>query len=182
MKRDIIYYLDKLREAIFYDNTSGDARIHFSMADFQNLANVLKITKYVNNTSEALDRVKDMVSGHLDKEFTFVLYGWTPDFNDGEPCVHEQRLVINGFDDNGYNQELWDKLRKEYPAKEDYYTVEGLVRSAFEKTVKTLGLHKLFSYPPCLLDLLGTNWRIEGEVYGNGQEPKLVILDYDPGY
>ena len=69
------------------------------------------------------------VSKDLEK---LVIRGYTPSFNDGEPCVHSQdyNFVINSFFTEGYDLDSGDESEEECPLKPlELEVVKELVNS-----------------------------------------------------
>ena len=89
------------------------------------------------------------------------LIGYTPDFNDGDPCVHNQKpVILNGFDE--WNNEEGDP--------------ESQLPKNISRPIKVLlnSIDKLFNIA------FGTNWELHA--WRDADTLKWDIEDYDCGW
>lgn len=104
---------------------------------------------------------------------SIVVIGYTPGFNDGEPCTHGQRdPYLNGRDE--YDDDAPDVFT------EDGESDEMVEEPVLDAKAKSLVLDILAGMADLLEDAFGTNWAIRVKRTDNG-----VVFeqeDYDCGY
>ena len=95
---------------------------------------------------------------------TLRLIGYTPYFNDGDPCVHRQReVILNGH--SRYGEEDEENLAGPKPERAVFSKVDTLLNKMF----------KVFN------EGFDTNWQIDVKKNDDGSF-SWTLSDYDPGY
>lgn len=91
--------------------------------------------------------------------------GWTPFFNDGDECVHEQNCEINGFG------EYWD-----YDSTEEEFENSGTNEDEFNNLRKVISSAII---EDTLYSILNTNWEIH---ITKNKKFVCVVKDYKCSY
>lgn len=139
--------------------------------------------------AECARKALPLLMKELQKEGTeglshiFVL-GFTPEFNDGEECVHRTVVFIeNDRADHKYTNVIEYHERFDYDLDYDNPPSRILDINAGLTREQARNLEDAFSkkYSYILEEVLGTNWKLEIEFLEDG-EVKITNGDYDCGY
>lgn len=125
-----------------------------------------------------------------------LINGYTPGFNDGDPCTHSQYSVIDGneltdnISDNeelvafilGYknSDEMYDALEELDQEPEDALSNLGLPEFKYEVSGEVNSI--LDGMADVLEEVMGTDWRILAVLQDDGTVKTVVDEYYDCGY
>lgn len=139
--------------------------------------------------AECAKKALPLLMKELQKEGTeglshiFVL-GFTPEFNDGEECVHRTVVFIeNDRSNHKYTNVIEYHERFDYDLDYDNPPSHIIDINAGISREQARELEDAFSkkYSYILEEVLGTNWKLEIEFLEDG-EVKITHGDYDCGY
>lgn len=96
------------------------------------------------------------------------IQGWTPGFNDGDPCTHHQDIYINGFDSygegDGDDDGDGDAPTRNWKSSPMHTTIDNL----------------LSGMEGALYAAFNTNWKVK--IWREDDEIRWVESEYDCGF